>query len=211
MESDPDTVTISTVNSAPIANAGADQSVFMGAIVMLDGSGSSDPDGDPITFAWSFVSIPAGSTAVLNNATTASPSFTADLAGSYTIQLIVSDGTASGTDTVVVVAVDPRIILSDLIRNIINKINGLPPTAFKNPNMARALTNKLEAVRRNVEAGNYANALNQVENDIIRKTDGCAVGGAPDANDFIVTCPEQGQIYPDLVTLRDELRRLTGP
>ena len=63
-----DTVTISTVNSAPVANAGADQTALVTQTVTLNGGGSSDVDGDALTFAWSFVSRPAGSSAVLSGA-----------------------------------------------------------------------------------------------------------------------------------------------
>ena len=40
------------VNNAPIANAGNDQSVTGGDTVNLNGSASSDPDGDTLTFLW---------------------------------------------------------------------------------------------------------------------------------------------------------------
>ena len=92
-------------NSPPSASAGLDQAVNVGQTVMLDGSGSTDPNGDPLTYAWSFVSRPAGSGATLTGATTVNPTFVADVAGSYTVQLIVNDGQAnSPPDTVVVTA-----------------------------------------------------------------------------------------------------------
>lgn len=91
-ESDPDTVTVSTANSRPVAAAGADQQVAVTALVTLDGTGSFDADGDELSFAWSFTSIPAGSAAVLANPDSATPSFTADTAGLFVAQLIVNDG-----------------------------------------------------------------------------------------------------------------------
>lgn len=77
---------------APIANAGANQSVAVGATVTLSGAGSTDSNGDALTYAWSLQSRPAGSAASLSGATTVSPRFTADVAGSYVVSLTVSDG-----------------------------------------------------------------------------------------------------------------------
>ena len=88
----PDTVTISTLNNKPVAQAGADQSGELGQTVTLDGSGSSDVDGDSLTYQWSLLSKPVGSTATLVNPTTVMPSLTLDQAGIYIAQLIVHDG-----------------------------------------------------------------------------------------------------------------------
>ncbi len=97
----PDTVSITTTNSPPVAEAGPVQNVAVGATVQLDGSGSSDVDGDPLTYSWSFTSVPAGSTASLSDPTAVGPTFVADLPGLYVAQLIVHDGTVpSAPDTV---------------------------------------------------------------------------------------------------------------
>ena len=83
LSSAPATVTITTQNSPPVANAGPDQSVARGAMVHLDGSGSTDPDGDQLTFSWSITSKPAGSTAVLIGPTSMAPTFVVDKSGVY--------------------------------------------------------------------------------------------------------------------------------
>jgi|GEM_PF-3425257 len=104
-QADSVTITAATANSAPTAAAGADQNVPTGSLVTLDGSGSSDADGDTLSYSWSFVSMPAGSSATLSDATFAQPTFTADVEGNYLLSLVVNDGTVNSTaDTVTVTA-----------------------------------------------------------------------------------------------------------
>lgn len=91
-DSSPSTVLVTTENSAPVANPGAAQSAPVGATVTLDSRASSDIDGDPLTFRWSFASRPAASAAALSDPAAAAPTFTLDLPGTYVLQLIVSDG-----------------------------------------------------------------------------------------------------------------------
>jgi len=96
------TVTFTTSNTAPVANAGGPHGVNVSDVVSLDGSRSTDVNGDPLTYTWTFLSLPAGSAAVLTNASTPFASFTADHAGTYVVQLTVSDGQASSSDTAVI-------------------------------------------------------------------------------------------------------------
>jgi hypothetical protein len=92
-------------NLAPVANAGAPQAVGIGLTIILDGAASSDPEGNPLTYAWSLTSIPAGSAATLSDAAVAQPTFVTDVPGDYVAQLIVSDGTlTSAAATVVITA-----------------------------------------------------------------------------------------------------------
>ncbi|MES9829720.1 MAG: PKD domain-containing protein [Candidatus Thiodiazotropha sp.] len=62
------------VNLRPTADAGPDQSVLEGDLVNLDGSASSDPNGDPINYQWAQVS---GIPVTLSGSTTESPSIIA--------------------------------------------------------------------------------------------------------------------------------------
>lgn len=93
-------------NRPPIADAGVDINTEPGLAVLLDATGSEDPDGDPLRFAWEAVAVPEGSSAALDDATLARPSFTADRAGAYTFGLRVSDPDGEeDEDTVTVTAV----------------------------------------------------------------------------------------------------------
>jgi len=99
-------------NRLPVAHAGADQSVGVGTVATLNGSGSYDLDGDPLTYRWSFAALPVGSAVKLSDPVAVAPSFTPDVVGNYVVQLVVSDGVVeSATDFVEVVGLsaDPMI------------------------------------------------------------------------------------------------------
>lgn len=84
-------------NRAPAADAGSDKSTTVGTSVRLDGSYSSDPDRDHLTYHWSFDSVPSGSAAVLNNADKSFCSFTPDKKGEYELRLEVEDPFGEGS------------------------------------------------------------------------------------------------------------------
>ena len=93
-------------NQPPIANAGFDQNIQAKSTVQLDGSSSSDADGDPLTFKWSFTSVPDGSSATLSGFTAENPTFVADTPGTYIVQLIVNDGEADSQPDVVTISTE---------------------------------------------------------------------------------------------------------
>ena len=73
---------------APVANAGPDQVGVTAGTVTLDGSGSYDPDGDPITYQWTQISGPA---VTLATPTAAKTTFTAAAGQTYIFRLTVTD------------------------------------------------------------------------------------------------------------------------
>jgi hypothetical protein len=102
--SEPDAIVVAAAgNSAPVAVPGPNQEVDAGATVQLDGSGSSDADGDALTFAWSLTAVPSGSNASLTGASGLTPAFLADVAGDYVVQLIVDDGRAASAPATLLV------------------------------------------------------------------------------------------------------------
>ena len=69
----------------PVADAGGPYFGVAGETpVVFDGSGSSDPENDPLEYLWDFGNGDTG--------TGVSPAYTYPLAGSYTVTLVVSDG-----------------------------------------------------------------------------------------------------------------------
>jgi hypothetical protein len=100
VQSQPDTVdfTCNTGDIAPFAYAGPDRSTTPGETIILDGTPSKDPNNMPLTYSWRLVDQPQGSNPVLSNATTATPTFRADVVGVYTVALTVSDGSLTSED-----------------------------------------------------------------------------------------------------------------
>src|SRR5262249_8269489 len=74
--------------SAPVADAGPDQIGIKAGTITLDGSGSYDPDGDPLTFAWEQIAGPRVSVSGMN---TAKATFEAAEGQSYSFLLTVKD------------------------------------------------------------------------------------------------------------------------
>lgn len=117
-------VLVVPANRAPIANAGEDFSVSLGDVVTLDGSASSDPDGDSLSYTWKLLNGPDADISFINSV---APTFTPQKAGEYEISLTVSDGkAASDQDTVVVSVVKPNTAPFAIISGQLSGIQGLP-------------------------------------------------------------------------------------
>jgi hypothetical protein len=92
-------------NRAPVADAGADLTSLRSALVSLNGNGSSDLDGDALSFLWGITSQPVGAGAALSGNNIAQPSFIPTLSGSYVFSLIVNDGALDSAPDPVTVTV----------------------------------------------------------------------------------------------------------
>jgi hypothetical protein len=98
-----DQLSVQSVDSGPVADAGDDQTVDEGTTVGLDASGST---GDSLTYSWTQT---AGPSVTLSNTSAAQPTFTApdvDSETTLTFEVSVSDGQASDTDLVNVTVQD---------------------------------------------------------------------------------------------------------
>jgi hypothetical protein len=117
------------VNKAPVANAGAAQTVDEGKLVTLDGSLSSDPDGNNLTYNWV---APAGIT--LSSKTAAKPVFSAPEVKAdtdFAILLTVNDGSLSSTSSTVIISVKniikttADVIPQNILKTYPNPTNGI--------------------------------------------------------------------------------------
>ena len=94
-------------SNAPTADAGPDRTVDEGTLVTLNGTGSSDPNGDTLSYSWRQTSGPP--TVSLAGDDTALPTFTAPTVAADTdlvFTLTVSDSTENTTDAVTITVLD---------------------------------------------------------------------------------------------------------
>jgi hypothetical protein len=96
-----------TPNAAPVASAGEDLTVFRNTTVTLDGSASSDPDNNALTFRWVQQS---GAPVTLTNASTAKPSFNVPaISGVLVFRLVVNDGRVDSAVDEVSITIQNRV------------------------------------------------------------------------------------------------------
>ena len=88
-------------NTVPTAQISELTSVVVGIPLVLDASNSSDADGDLLSYQWQITASPVGSVATINNPATKVTAFIPDVAGDYSVQLIVDDGYTQSQATVV--------------------------------------------------------------------------------------------------------------
>lgn len=76
----------------PVADAGPDQDVGRGALVVLDGSQSYDPANlTPLVYQWTVVHKPTGTASDLSDIGSVSPTFQADVEGTWVLDLTVQN------------------------------------------------------------------------------------------------------------------------
>ncbi len=115
------------VNKPPVANAGISATARVEDVVRLDGSGSRDPEGYPLTAKWKFISRPVGSRSEIVGASNLTAQFSPDRTGSYIAQLTVTDNAGASASAAVQITVKenglpsgPKAIINILNSNVIS-------------------------------------------------------------------------------------------
>jgi hypothetical protein len=85
------TIRATVFNIAPVAIVGGPSVAAPSTTVYLDAASSYDPNGDLLTYSWSFDSLPSGSFAWFSSTTSVYPTFYADVLGTYVVRLTVRD------------------------------------------------------------------------------------------------------------------------
>jgi K319L-like, PKD domain len=211
LASAPDEVLISSFNQAPTAFATASTTLPMvGAVVTLDGSTSSDPDSDPLTYSWTVTSAPDGSVAGIVDADASMATFTPDVLGEYEITLTVSDFLGAGTPaTVTLVAGDAAQYAEDQIIAAAAIVAELPQSQITRPGNRRDFEALLRQSVNYLRDGDVPSAIHELTKAIGR-TDGCALRGTPDGSgpgfDWISDCAGQEPVYDDLTAALNALQ-----
>jgi len=92
-------ITVNAVNDIPTADAGGPYSETLGQPVFFDGTASSDIDGDSITYAWNFGDG--------NNGSGVNPSHTYTTAETFSVTLVVNDGTVDSSPSISSAVISP--------------------------------------------------------------------------------------------------------
>ena len=166
-----------------------------------------------------------------NNSLNADPLFSNPAAGDFTLRFgspcvdagnpaYDSDALKYG-DHIDIGAYEYQTTPADIARSISEAAAGIPESYLKNKNNSLPLSRKLYVVMEMIVAGDqatdpaeqwnfYHSAMQKLENDVLQKTDGCALTGAPDKNDWITACDTQAEFHGPIVSLIEMLKAKTS-
>ena len=132
------------LNRQPTADAGPDQTWSSTGIAQLDGTGSSDPDADPLTYHWSVVSAPPGADPSIDDPNAPQPTLATAVSGTYVVELTVHDGNVGSRP-------DRVVVLRDLVAPDVSVMAPTPGIALQDGStLAAAVTDNDSGVDDNV-------------------------------------------------------------
>jgi len=205
LSSDPVQVVYSTNNLPPTAVPASDLSLFIvGEAAIFDGSGSTDPEDDELSYDWSIVSAPSGSNAAIGNPSSALASLQFDVEGSYVLQLIVFDQFGPGIPEQIEVTATLAVDFAEImILEASALIDAISTTELANRGHRNKLQKELVKAIKQIQTGNLDHAIKAL-NKALRRYDGYSVRGELDAKgksrDWVTEETTQLELY-DLTTM----------
>ena len=91
--------------------------------------------------------------------------------------------------------IDPLPNILEKLDALSASINAIDSASFKQPNAQKVLVQKIEVIKKIINQGSYAEALQKLQDDLSQKTDGCSKSGFDDGNDWVKDCDEQAKLY----------------
>lgn len=95
-------------NTPPVAVIKSSENFVTDTLITLDGSSSTDDDGDDLSYQWKLQTQPSGSLSILTSSNESTASFTPDLPGNYKVELIVNDGSADSEAKSITLSVEQK-------------------------------------------------------------------------------------------------------
>ncbi|MEY2843383.1 MAG: hypothetical protein RI920_1420, partial [Pseudomonadota bacterium] len=174
------------IYAPPTANQStSDFTTPLGYQVFLNGGGSKDADGDPLTYAWTLVSQPQGSKLGLTSNNAAALAITPDMLGTYKLKLTVTDSKGAQGENLLTLVVDNT-------RPVANIDSNATPLAVANAPSARLLAGVQVLLRGSNSHDDDGDTL-KFAWDIVSRPAGSVVGlSAYDKADVTVTPDRDG-------------------
>lgn len=209
LASEPAVIELSSENQVPTADAGTEEIVRVGEALMLDALGSSDADGDTLSYSWTLLSAPEGSAAVLAGADTALPTLVPDVSGDYLVQLVVRDPYSNSIPaTVTVTATDPLVDAQLCLGEVSHALRTAPWSSFLRWYLRFTVHRQVRLAAFEIRCGHYGQANDRLEK-LLWRLDGCVLRGQPDGwatwlygIDWVVDCELQNELYAKLTDVQ---------
>ena len=121
--------------------AGADVTASAGANIILSASGSTDANGDTISYSWSIASKPNGSNAELHDFFSAQASIKPDLGGTCVTNLRVTDSKGAYSEKKAQIEIKPNVapVTNIAVKESFTGVNTVKPTQALNVGSAAVL------------------------------------------------------------------------
>ncbi len=176
---------------------------------MLSAAASSDPDGDPLSYAWRLVQKPKHSAAILSGATDDECELVPDKPGAYLIELVVNDGFAdSAPDSATIRVITLQKYIEQTVKEALALVKALPAGSFSSKADRKEFEQILKQALDDVRNDKLRHAQKELQN-AIERTDGCALRGQPDTKgsgrDWITDCASQAPVYAQLRAALDAI------
>ena len=183
---------------APIADAGADRTVLIGHGVTLDASASSDPGGQALSFSWSLVATPHGSTAQVQDAEGPLAAFVPDEVGRYVARVRVDNGRTSSDADVTLQAVEGGVLLDGAPDSpaMAATYDLWLPMISTEDHVSTGIHDDLEyaVLRTEIEIGFAVGATVAEVNELLEQLDGVIVDMLAQQRQILVLIPDPGTL-----------------